>query len=150
MPALFYHVTQSPVEEVLGTLLSRALGQDWRVELRGASAERMDWLDQKLWLGPEEGFLPHGLAGGPHDALQPVLLTTKAQAEGRQAVMAVEGAEVSAAEVAGCERVWILFDGHDEAAVARARVQWKALTEAGASAQYWSEESGRWEKKAER
>ncbi|MEO0866035.1 MAG: DNA polymerase III subunit chi, partial [Pseudomonadota bacterium] len=26
---------------------------------------------------------------------------------------------------------------------------WKTLKDAGASAQYWSEESGRWEKKAE-
>ena len=31
-----------------------------------------------------------------------------------------------------------------------ARVQWKTLTDAGCSAQYWSEESGRWEKKAEK
>jgi DNA polymerase-3 subunit chi len=150
MPALFYHVTQSPVEAVVETLLTRALSQGWRVELRGVSPERMEWYDQKLWLGPEDSFLPHGLAGGPHDALQPVLLTLSPTPEGRQAVMTLDGAEVSAAEVAGAERVWILFDGRDEAAVAQARTQWKALTGAGARAQYWSEESGRWEKKAEK
>ena len=33
--------------------------------------------------------------------------------------------------------------------VEAARGQWKALTGAGLSAQYWSEESGRWQKKAE-
>jgi DNA polymerase-3 subunit chi len=33
--------------------------------------------------------------------------------------------------------------------VQAARVQWKALTGAGCAAQYWSEESGNWEKKAE-
>jgi DNA polymerase-3 subunit chi len=48
------------------------------------------------------------------------------------------------------ERVSILFDGNDDTALARAREQWKALTEAGCSAQYWSQESGHWEKKAER
>ena len=150
MPALFYHVTQSPVEGVVETLLTRALAQGWRVELRGVSPERMDWLDQKLWLGPEEEFLPHGLAGGPHDALQPVLLTTTPRPEGRQAVMTLDGAEVTPGEVAAAERVWILFDGRDEVAVARARDQWKALTGAGTAAQYWSEESGRWQKKAEK
>lgn len=149
MPALFYHVTQSAVEEVVTTLLTRALGQGWRVELRGRTAQVMDWLDEKLWLGPDEGFLPHGRAGGPHDDLQPALLTTGPVPGDFAAVMALEGAEVTPEEVAARERVWILFDGRDEMAVQGARTQWKALTAAGAKAQYWSEEGGRWEKKAE-
>lgn len=48
------------------------------------------------------------------------------------------------------ERVCVLFDGNDDLALNRARGQWKALTDAGCAAQYWSEESGRWEKKAEK
>lgn len=150
MPALFYHVTQSPVEEVVASLLPRALAQGWKVELRGTDAERMDWLDQRLWLEGDESFLPHGLAGGPHDALQPVLLTVSPAPAGRDAIMTIDGAGVDPAEVGATQRVWILFDGRDERAVGRARAQWKALTAAGAPAQYWSEETGRWEKKAER
>jgi len=150
MPALFYHVTQSPVEDVVANLLARAWKQGWRVELRGTDPTRMDWFDQKLWMGGDESFLPHGLAGGPHDALQPILLTTAPRAADRQAVMSVDGADVGADEVAEAERVWILFDGRDPTAVNHARDQWKMLTAAGATAQYWSEESGRWEKKAER
>jgi DNA polymerase-3 subunit chi len=56
---------------------------------------------------------------------------------------------VSAEEVQRLDRVCVLFDGFDEAALQRARVQWRQLKGAGAAAQYWSEESGRWEKKAE-
>ena len=52
-------------------------------------------------------------------------------------------------EVNRLERVCILFDGHDGMALDAARGQWRALTGAGCKAQYWSEESGRWEKKAE-
>nr|WP_255697222.1 DNA polymerase III subunit chi [Sinirhodobacter sp. WL0062] len=147
---MFYHVTQSPVEEVVASLLQRALGQGWRVELRGTDRARMDWYDQRLWLGSDEAFLPHGLAGGPHDDLQPVLLTTAPKPEGMQAIMALDGAEVSLDEIAQKERVWILFDGRDQPALERARAQWRDLTGAGASAQYWSEEGGRWEKKAEK
>lgn len=150
MPALFYHVTQSAVEDVVANLLNRALSQGWRVELRGRTPERMEWYDQRLWAGVDEEFLPHGLAGGPHDARQPVLLTHTPRPEGRQAVMVVEGADVTPAEIGATERVWILFDGRDPMAVEHARGQWRDLTGAGASAQYWSEESGRWEKKAER
>lgn len=146
----FYHLTRQPLEAALPVLLGKALAAGWRVAVRGTDDERMDWLDQKLWLGGDEAFLPHGLAGGPHDADQPVLLTTAAEAANDpQCVMAVDGAGIGADEAGRLERVCILFDGHDPEAVNRARSQWKDLTGAGCSAQYWSQESGRWEKKAE-
>ena len=63
--------------------------------------------------------------------------------------MAVDGAEVSSTEVDALERVCILFDGNDHDALTRARGQWKMLKDAGCKAQYWSEESGRWEMMAE-
>ena len=60
----------------------------------------MEWLDQKLWLGPEEKFLAHGLAGGAHDALQPVLLSASpGNGNDAECLMAVDGAEVAASEV---------------------------------------------------
>ncbi len=131
-------------------LLGKALGAGWKVAVRGTDPGRLEWLDQKLWMGREEDFLPHGIAGGAHDALQPVLLTCGPVAANEPAcVMTVDGADISAEEVNALERVCILFDGYDQEAVQNARVQWKALTGAGCSAQYWSEESGRWEKKAE-
>ncbi|WP_170774422.1 DNA polymerase III subunit chi [Ruegeria lacuscaerulensis] len=146
----FYHLTQRPLEHTLPVLLDKARQAGWRIAVRGTDPARMDWLDEKLWLGPEDGFLPHGLAGGAHDADQPILLTTGPQAGNDPAcVMAVDGAAVTSDEVGALERVCILFDGNDEQAVQHARGQWKALTDAGCSAQYWSEASGRWEKKAE-
>lgn len=145
---LFYHLTRRPLEAVLPPILERALAQGWRVAVRGTSEDRLDWLDEKLWMGA--GFLPHGRAGGGFDADQPVLLTTNPNAPNTPcALMAVDGAEVRPEEAAALERVWVLFDGADEAALAHARGQWRALTGAGVAAQYWSEESGRWQKKAE-
>lgn len=146
----FYHLTQRPLVDTLRMLLEKSLANGWRVAVRGRDREALDALDQALWLGPNDGFLPHGLAGGEADALQPVLLSTEpTQANGAACVMSVHGAEVSAEEAAILERVCILFDGHDDAALSHARDQWKALTAAGAAAQYWSEASGSWEKKAE-
>lgn len=145
--AYFYHLTRSPVEETLPMLLEKSLGAGWRVAVRGTSAERLDWLDEKLWLG--EGFLPHGRAGGDHDADQPVLLTTDAATNDAVCLMTIDGAAVEASEVQVLERTCILFDGNDPSAVEFARGQWRALTEGGCAAQYWSQESGRWEKKAE-
>ncbi|MDZ7709187.1 MAG: DNA polymerase III subunit chi [Roseovarius sp.] len=148
--AYFYHLTRRPLEATLPLLLDKALAAGWRVAVRGVDAARLDRLDARLWLGPEDGFLPHGRAGGPHDADQPVLLTTdSACPNGATCVMAVDGADVTAAEVQTLERACILFDGNDEAALQAARAQWKTLTGAGCAAQYWSEASGKWEKRAE-
>ncbi|MCG6884561.1 MAG: DNA polymerase III subunit chi [Silicimonas sp.] len=145
--AYFYHLTERPLEATLPVLLGKALDAGWRVEVRGRDADMLERLDRHLWLG--DGFLPHGMSGGEHDAEQPVLLTTTPGGNGATCVMSVDGAEVTAEEVAGMERVCILFNDADVSAVETARSQWRALTEAGAAAQYWAEEGGRWVKKAE-
>ncbi|MGR3636517.1 MAG: DNA polymerase III subunit chi [Shimia sp.] len=148
--AYFYHLTQAPVDVTLPRLLEKARGAGWRIVVRGTNSERMAWLDEKLWQQGDASFLAHGLEGGPHDDLQPILLTTEVDAANEAAcLMSIDGAVVSPQEVQASERVCILFDGYDQDAVAYARTQWKTLTDAGCAAQYWSEESGAWEKKAE-
>lgn len=144
--ALFYHLTRSSPEQLVGQLAGRALGLGWRVVLRARERAELERLDAALWLHPEDGFLPHGLAGGPHDAEQPLLLTIGAALpNGARAILSLQGAEVTPEEIAAHERVWIVFDGHDEAALSHARGQWRELTAAGAAAEYWSEASGRWQ-----
>ncbi|WP_298804947.1 DNA polymerase III subunit chi [uncultured Lentibacter sp.] len=148
--AMFYHLTRRPLEQALPQLLEASLARGWTVAVRGPERGRLEWLDEKLWGGRPESFLPHGLAGGPYDAQQPVLLTDAADLpNGARCLMAIDGAAVTAAEVSALERVCLVFNGYEEEAVSAARAQWKALTGAGTAAQYWSEESGRWEKKAE-
>ncbi len=150
--AYFYHLTESPIEAALPALVERARAAGWRVEVRVPDAPTGEMLDAALWRGPDDRFLPHGLAGGAHDALQPVLIRVDGggpAANAASCLMAVGGASVAAAEVADLARTCILFDGHDAAALTAARAHWKALTSAGAGAQYWAQEDGRWVKKAE-
>ncbi len=149
--AYFYHLTRQPLEEALPRLLDLSLSRGWRVCVRALNDSYIDWLDTQLWSGDASGFLPHGVAGGDHDALQPVLLTTAAEVSNDPAVvMAVQGASVTADEVRRLERVCVLFDGGDAAALANAREQWRNLTAAGCGAQYWSDEDGGWVKKSAR
>lgn len=147
--AFFYHLTDSPLEATLPMLIGKARGAGWRVLVRGHDAGLLARLDDLLWQGPEDGFLPHGMAGGAHDADQPVLLGD-VPADGFACMMSVGGADITADEVNALERCCILFDGHDDTALARARSQWKALTDAGCAAQYWAQDYGRWVKKAEK
>lgn len=148
---MFYHLTHSPIEATVPLILGKSLQAGWRVLVRGRDAALLQRLDLTLWRDPSDGFLPHGLAGGPHDADQPVLLTTDpapaAAAPNLPAcLVAIDGAAVTPDEAAALERVCILFDGADPAAVDHARGQWRALTGAGLPAQYWSEASGAWRK----
>ena len=144
----FYHLTERPLEATLPTLLSKALEAGWRVAVRGRDQALLDRLDRQLWAG--DGFLPHGQSGHDHDDMQPVLLTTSTDAPNNPScVMSVSGADVTADEVQALDRTCILFDGGDSGAVEHARNQWRTLTDAGVTAQYWAEEGGRWTKKAE-
>ncbi|AML53126.1 DNA polymerase III subunit chi [Falsihalocynthiibacter arcticus] len=146
----FYHVTQSPIIATLATLLEKSLQAGWRVAVRGVDAGSLAQIDDALWRNPRDGFLPHGLAGGPHDADQPVLLTTKSELpNGATCLISLEGATLSPEEISASERACVLFDGTDPESVDRARAQWKTLTSEGAKAIYWSEETGSWVKKAE-
>jgi DNA polymerase-3 subunit chi len=144
----FYHLTRRPLEATLPVLLERSRANGWRVVVRGADPARMEWLDEKLWLIGDESFLPHGLSGGPHDALQPILLSTDPDLRA-ECLMCIDGVAPAAEEVEELTRACVLFDGNDPGEVQTARGHWKALTDAGCKAVYWSEESGRWEKKAE-
>ncbi|MCU0827096.1 MAG: DNA polymerase III subunit chi [Tabrizicola sp.] len=147
---MFFHLMQSAPADTLTVNAPRALGQGWRVLVRGTDLAGLEHLDAALWLkGGDESFLPHGLEGGPHDADQPVLLGLGGPANGAKVLALVDGAAATDAEIAAMERVWVLFDGNDPDRLQAARGQWKAVTGAGHAAQYWSEESGRWEKKAE-
>lgn len=149
--ARFYHLTRDPLESLLPVLITKAIGIGLTVALRGTDAARMQALDRQLWLG--EGFLPHGLAGGPHDADQPCLLTTAPtpapdlpNAPG--CLVTLDGAPVQPTEAQALDRLCIVFDGSDATAVDRARAQWRSLTTAGVAAEYWSRDSGRWECRA--
>jgi DNA polymerase III subunit chi len=147
--AVFYHLTQSSVAQTAATILPRAYAAEWRVMLRGRDLAALQALDLALWDG-EDSFLPHGMQGGAQDGDQPILLGTGAIGNAAQALMLVDGAETTPEEAKDLERVWVLFDGYDEPALNAARGLWTRLTAAGLAAQYWSEQSGRWEKITEK
>lgn len=145
----FYHMTRSPLEATLPVLLEKSVQAGWRVCVRGRDQAGLQRLDELLWTQKDDSFLPHGLSGGPHDADQPILLTCDLDITNRaEALISIDGAEIRPQDLAGKARVSVLFDGNDPDAVAHARSQWKAVTAAGCTAKYWSQENGPWEMKA--
>ena len=148
MEILFYHLTESKVEDALPALLERSLERNWRVTVQTVTDERREALDTHLWTFRPDSFLPHGADTEPHADLQPILLTTSAANHNNAGVrFVIDGAEPP--ELTGYDRVVFMFDGHDEAQVQSARGHWKRLKGEGHTLSYWQQNhDGRWEKKA--
>ena len=146
---LFYHLTESRLEEALPELLERSLARGWRVVVQVSSEERRDSLDAQLWTYKDDSFLPHGSDTAGSGALQPILLTVEPSRRDNDAQVRfmVEGALPQSLE--GYERGVYLFDGHDAEQLSGARERWKMEKAAGHAVTYWQQsEDRRWVKKA--
>lgn len=141
----FYHLTRTALEVALPKLLGRVLEAGGRAVVKAASEERVAALDTALWLSPDPDWLPHGTRATGEADLQPIWLTTEDEApNGARFLFLVEGAE--SARLDDFERVFDLFDGRDEAAVAAARQRWTAAKAAGHTLTYWRQTERGWEK----
>lgn len=145
---LFYHLTESTLEDALPPLLEKSLERGWKAVVQTGSDERRASLDQHLWTWRDDSFLAHGLDHEPHAAEQPVLLTTgQGAANDARIRFLVDGA--SPPDLSGYERAVFMFDGHDETQVQQAREHWKVMKAAGHQATYWQQTpERRWERKA--
>lgn len=140
----FYHLTRSAVEAALPQLLERTLAARQRAVVLCGSAERVAALDAVLWEGADR-WLPHGIAADGDADLQPIWLTTADEApNGARFLFLIDGAESKRLEA--FDRVFDLFDGTDEQAVAAARARWTTARAQGFTLTYWRQTRRGWEK----
>ncbi|AXV14899.1 DNA polymerase III subunit chi [Neorhizobium sp. SOG26] len=145
---LFYHLTESKLEDALPALLEKSVERGWKVVVQTSTEARRDFLDAHLWTFREDSFLPHGTDEAPMSEAQPVLLTATGDNPNAASVrFLVDGAEPPPLD--GYERIVFMFDGYDTAQLEGARAQWKRLKAEGHTLTYWQQtEEGRWVKKA--
>ncbi len=145
---LFYHLTESRLEDALPALLEKSLARGWKVVVETAGEPARDALDAHLWVYRDDSFLPHGTDQAPHGERQPIFLTAGADNPNGADVRFLTGG-VPVGDVQAYQRVVLMFDGHDEDQLQGARKQWKALKEQDHALTYWQQGSdGRWERKA--
>ncbi len=139
----FYHLTRTPLARALPQLLGRTLAAGQRAVVRCPAEAVVAELDAALWEAAEPEWLPHGTAADGDADLQPIWLTATDEApNGARFLFLVGGAESAA--WTGFARVFDLFDGRDEAAVAAARDRWRAVRSAGAKPVYWKQTERGW------
>jgi DNA polymerase-3 subunit chi len=144
---LFYHLTESALEDALPGLLERSVERGWRAVVQTGTEERRDALDTHLWTFRDDSFLAHGTDREAHPAEQPILLTTgDGNPNDAKIRFLVDGA--APPDLSGYDRAVFLFDGHDAGQVEMAREHWKAMKAAGHMVTYWQQtEDRRWERK---
>jgi DNA polymerase-3 subunit chi len=141
----FYQLAGSPAEQVIASIAEKVLSGDGRLIVIAEDEGYLTKLDRMLWGQGPTSFLPHGVAGGPDDARQPILLTTSPDAPNlaRNALIA-DG--VWRDSVLSYDRAFFLFDN---ATVDDARLAWKLLAgREGVERRYWAQADGKWVKKA--
>ena len=145
---LFYHLTESSLEEALPGLLERSVQRGWRVVVQTGTEERRDALDAHLWTFRDDSFLAHASDSEAFLEEQPILLTTSPDnPNGARIRFLVDGAEPP--EIGTYERAVFMFDGHDGGQLETARMHWKSMKAGGHAVTYWQQTADRrWERKA--
>jgi DNA polymerase-3 subunit chi len=138
----FYHLTRSDAAASLPPLLARTLAAGERALILCPDAARVAALDEALWR-PE--WLPHGTAATPQPQDQPIYLTYKGENPAAAGFLFLVDA-LALPELGSFKRVFDLFDGNADDAVAAARRRWREAKAAGHNLTYWKQGEAGWEK----
>jgi DNA polymerase III subunit chi len=144
---LFYHLTESRLDEVLPGLLEKTLERGWRAVVQCGTEEFRDALDEKLWTFSEASFIAHATDEHKNADAQPVILTTQSSNANSADVRFIVDGAVSP-DLSAYRRAVLVFDGYDEGQKADARESWTKFKAEGHEVTYWQQNADRkWEKK---
>lgn len=140
----FYRLTRDPVERVLPAIATRILGAGDRLQVVAASAMQRQAIDEALWTLQPASFLPHGAAGSPDEAIEPILIsgTLDPAPPNRARLVALADGEWRD-EALGFDRTFLFFDN---SRIDDARATWRVLTARDdVDNRFWKQdENGRW------
>ena len=137
----FYQLSRDPAEDALAMIARKLLERGERLLVVSADPAQLARISDRLWTRRPENFLAHGLAGSPHDARQPILLSDAVgPANGASCVAMTDGRWRD--EALGFERAVLLFDN---ASIDDARGTWRMLDGRDqVTRNYWKQEDGKW------
>ncbi|WP_260580374.1 DNA polymerase III subunit chi [Sphingopyxis sp. PET50] len=140
----FYRLTRDPVERVLPAIAMRILDNGDRLLIVAGPAMQRQAIDEALWTVQPAGFLPHGAAGSPDEAIEPILIagTLDSSPPNRATHLALADGEWRDAAL-GFDRVFLLFDN---SRIDDARATWRGLAARDdVDNRFWKQDDrGRW------
>ena len=159
----FYHLTSSGADDALPQLLSKTVAAGKKAMVV-SDPNGIVPLSTALWTyghqpnmrggaayGGAGSWLPHGIAGKDDDdaSLCPIWFAGNKAENSNNAEFAFYLDGHNPQSVDAFDRVFVMFNGLDDAAVTSARDQWKGLRDEGHDLSYWTQDDrGKWEKTA--
>lgn len=144
----FYHLERQSLEQVLPSLLKKALSNGHRILVKTPDEREAERLAQHLWSFDQDSFIPHGTKKDGNAQAQPVWLSANDDNPNEADVLILVGGAQSD-QVASFKLCCEMLDGRNPEAVSAGRTRWKAYDEAGHDLTYWQQSAqGGWEKKA--
>ena len=141
----FYHMERQDIEQVLPSLLMKALENGHRILIKTRDEPEAERLNEILWTFRPDIFLPHGTKKDGHVDRQPIFLTSgNDNANNADMLILTQGAE---GDVANFKLCCELLDGRDGEQVQLARTHWKKYKDEGHTLTYWQQGEKSWEKK---
>ena len=140
----FYRLTRDPVERVLPAIAARVLANGDRLLVVAAPAMQRQSIDDALWTLQPASFLPHGHAGSPDAAIEPILISgTFDAAVANRATHVVLADGEWRDEALGFDRSFLMFDN---SRIDDARTLWRTLAARDdIDNRFWKQdENGRW------
>jgi len=136
----FYQLSRDPAELVLPKIALGTLGAGERLLVVSEDADQLARISEALWTRLPETFLANGMAGGEHDARQPILLSHAPEPANSARYLAL--ADGVWREFDGAARVFLLFPPER---IDDARGCWRMLgTREGVERKYWRQEGSKW------
>lgn len=113
----FYQLSRDPVDVTTAKLARKVLQAGERLVVVSGDEGQRGQLAKLLWEQGGAAFLANGMAGGPHEARQPILLSADCAApNGARMALIADGQWREGA--LGFDRVLLLFDGTQRDAAA--------------------------------
>jgi DNA polymerase-3 subunit chi len=142
----FYQLSRDPAEAVLPQIARNTLKAGERLLVVSEDEAQLGAISRELWGRIADSFLAHGIAGGEHDARQPILLSgTMQPSNGARFVAIADGLwrdEVFKDDGPEFARAFYIF-GEDT--LQPARDCWRMLgTRDGVERRFWKQQGGKW------
>lgn len=146
----FYQLTRDPAEELVPVLAEKTLLSGNKLAVIAAEQVLRDNISDQLWTRKPESFLAHDMAGGKHDAFQPILLMSAAPEKAQEFANRAKFLIIADGQWRfnllhndyQLERIFYLFAPQQ---IDEARSSWKSLKDnAGLTRHYWRQEGKRW------
>jgi len=141
----FYHLTSGSHEKAACQLLEKCYKSDYKTIVKVSNEEVQESLNKTLWTFAQKSFIPHGSANDAKPEMQPIYITTTSENPNNASVLMLVGTMDGIYD--DFERVFVIFDGRDDGAMAQAKgVMEKLQTSKNQVSYFQQTKDGSWAK----